>query len=168
VSAFIALYTKKYDEAITTCDKYIQQYGESENILYIKARACKLAKDYETADKLHDEIMSKFNNGINLKVMYRGGILNEEYCHIDGLSVLVQLVDLAPHTTSLHTIIRKLMRARNIKLTSVEPTENEIFSAFNNAELDDDEYMKVVMSHYMENDDIYKTFVGIISNQIFS
>jgi hypothetical protein len=112
--------------------------------------------------------MSKFNNGINLKVMYRGGILNEEYCHIDGLSVLVQLVDLAPHTTSLHTIIRKLMRARNIKLTSVEPTENEIFSAFNNAELDDDEYMKIVMSHYMENDDIYKTFVGIISNQIFS
>ena len=168
VSAFIALYTKKYDEAITTCDKYIQQYGESENILYIKARACKLAADYETADKLHDEIMSKFNNGINLKVMYRGGILNEEYCHIDGLSVLVQLVDLAPHTTSLHTIIRKLMRARNIKLTSVEPTENEIFSAFNNAELDNEEYMKVVMSHYMENDDIYKTFVEIISNQIFS
>jgi hypothetical protein len=60
------------------------------------------------------------------------------------------------------------MRARDIKLNSVETTDNEIFLAFNNAELDDEEYMKVVMSHYMENDDIYKTFVGIISNQIFS
>ena len=168
VAAFIALYSNKHEDAIAMCDKYIQQYGESENILYIKARACKLSGAYEDADKLHDEIMSKFNNGINLKVMYRGGILNEEYCHIDGLSVLVQLVDLAPHTTSLHTIIRKLMRIRNIKLSSAESTDNEIFLAFNNTELDDEEYMKVVMSHYLENDDIYKAFVEIISNQIFS
>lgn len=168
VAAFIALYSNKHEDAIPMCDKYIQQYGESENILYIKARACKLSGAHEDADKLHDEIMSKFNNGINLKVMYRGGILNEEYCHIDGLSVLVQLVDLAPHTTSLHTIIRKLMRIRNIKLSSAESTDNEIFLAFNNTELDDEEYMKVVMSHYLENDDIYKAFIEIISNQIFS
>jgi hypothetical protein len=137
-------------------------------VLYIKSRACVLGGNEELADKLHDEILEEFDGKTNLKVLYRGGILNEEYCRIDGLSILVQIVDCAPHTTNLHSIIRRLMQNRGWKLKNTEETENEIYLAFNNAEIDNDSFMAVLLPHYEANDDTYKEYLNTLSNQIFS
>ena len=167
VEAIINLYSGVYDNSISACDKYVQLYGETSNILYIKARACSLSYDYETADQLHDEILEKFDNGTNLKVLYRGAILNEEYCKIDGLSILVQLVELAPHTLNLHAIIRELMQKRNISLNVSEESENCIYAGFNNTKLDNEAFMEIFMSHYAENNDTYKEYLDILSKQIF-
>lgn len=167
--AVISLYGKRdYEQTINLCNKYIQKYGAAANVLYIKSRACVLGGNAELADKLHDEILEKFDDGTNLKVLYRGGILNEEYCNVDGLSILVQVVDCAPHTTSLHSVIRRLMQTRELELKTTEETENEIYLAFNNAEMDNDSFMAVLLPHYEANDDTYTEYLDILSNQIFS
>ena len=168
VEAIINLYSGVYDNSISAGDKYIQLYGETANILYVKARASVLSCDYETADQLHDEILEKFDNGTNLKVLYRGAILNEEYCKIDGLSILVQLVELAPHTLKIHTVIRELMQKRNLSLNVSEETDNCIYAGFNNPDLDNGAFMEILMSHYTENNDTYKEYLDILSKQIFS
>ena len=115
-----------------------------------------------------DEILEKFDNGTNLKLLYRGAILNEEYCKIDGLSILVQLVELAPHTLNLHTVIRELMQKRNLSLNVSEETDNCIYAGFNNPDLDNVAFMEILMSHYTENNDTYKEYLDILSKQIFS
>ena len=101
-------------------------------------------------------------------MLYRGAILNEEYCKIDGLSILVQLVELAPHTLNLHAIIRELMQKRNISLNVSEESENCIYAGFNNTKLDNEAFMEIFMSHYAENNDTYKEYLDILSKQIFS
>ena len=169
VGMVLYLYSKEYNDALEMYWHYRKEsHPETANILYLNSRINTLLGDEKAADELHDEIMEKFDGGTNLKVLYRGGILNEEYCHIDGLSILVQLVDVAPHTTSLHSVIRRLMQARNMQLSSAEPVENEIFTAFNNADIDNDAYMAIVMPHYSANDDTYKKYLEILSKQIFS
>lgn len=167
--AVISLYGKRdYTQTVNLCNMYIQKYGATANVLYIKSRACVLGGNEELADKLHDEILEEFDGKTNLKVLYRGGILNEEYCRIDGLSILVQIVDCAPHTTNLHSIIRRLMQNRGWKLKTTEETENEIYLAFNNTEIDNDSFMAVLLPHYEANDDTYKEYLDTLSNQIFS
>ena len=167
--AVISLYGKRdYEQTVNLCDKYIQKYGATANVLYIKSRACVLGGNEQLADELHDEILEKFDDGTNLKVLYRGGILNEEYCNVDGLSILVQVVDCAPHTTNLHSVIRRLMQNRELELKTTEETENEIYLAFNNAEMDNDSFMTVLLPHYEANDDTYREYLDILSNQIFS
>ena len=167
--AVISLYGKRdYEQTVNLCDKYIQKYGATANVLYIKSRACVLGGNEQLADELHDEILEKFDDGTNLKVLYRGGILNEEYCNVDGLSILVQVVDCAPHTTNLHSVIRRLMQNRELELKTTEETENEIYLAFNNAEMDNDSFMTVLLPHYEASDDIYTEYLDILSNQIFS
>ena len=169
VGMVLYLYGKEYNDAAEMYWHYRKEsHPETANILYLNSRINTLLGEEKAADELHDEIMEKFDGWTNLKVRYRGGILNEEYCHIDGLSILVQLVDDAPHTTSLHSVIRRLMQARNMQLSSAEPVENEIFVAFNNADIDSDAYMAIVMPHYSANDDTYKEYLEILSKQIFS
>lgn len=168
-AAIISLYGKRdYAQTISLCDKYVQKYGATANVLYIKSRACVLGGNEELADKLHDEILEKFDEGTNLKVLYRGGILNEEYCNVDGLSILVHVVDCAPHTTNLHSVIRRLMQNKALELKTTEETENEIHLAFNNAEMDNDSFMAVLLPYYEANDDTYREYLDILSNQIFS
>lgn len=167
--AIISLYGKRdYAQAINLCDKYIQKYGATANVLYLKSRACVLCGNEQLADELHDEIMEKFDDGINLKVLYRGGILNETYCNTDGLSILTQLVEYAPHTCQLHQTIRELMQKRSIELRVSEEVDNEIYAAFNNADLDSDSFMAVYMPHYEANDDTHKEYLEILARQIFS
>lgn len=167
--AVISLYGKRdYEQTINLCNKYIQKYGTTANVLYIKSRACILGGKEQSADELHDEILEKFDDGTNLKVLYRGGILNEEYCNVDGLSILVHVVDCAPHTTSLHSVIRRLMQNRELALKTAEETENEIYLAFNNAEMDNDSFMTILLPHYEANDDTYREYLDILLNQIFS
>lgn len=168
VGIVLYLYGKEYNDALEMYWHYRKEsHPETANILYLNSRINTLLGDEKAADELHDEIMEKFDGGTNLKVLYRGGILNEEYCHIDGLSILVQLVDVAPHTTSLHSVIRRLMQTRNMQLSSAEPVENEIFVAFNNADIDNDAYMAIVMPHYSANDDTYREYLDLLSKQIF-
>lgn len=168
-TAVVALYGKAdYAQTVDLCDRYIQKYGATANVLYLKSRACALGGNEQLADQLHDEIMEKFDDGTNLKVLYRGGILNEEYCHIDGLSILVQLIEFAPHTTSLHSIIRSLMQKRHILLKTADESENEIYLAFNSDEIDNDAYMTILLPHYEANDEVYREYLEILSKQIFS
>ena len=168
-AAIISLYGKKdYSEAINLCNIYIQKYDETANILYLKSRACALNRNEQLADKLHDKIMEKFDDGTNLKILYRGGILNEEYCHIDGLSILVQLIEFAPHTTNLHSVIRKLIQNRQMKLTAATECNNELYLAFNNVEINNELFMATLLPHYEANDNVYKEYLEILSKQIFS
>lgn len=168
VGVVLYLYGKEYYNAAEMCWHYRKEsHPETANMLYLDSRINALLGEEKTADKLHDQILEKFDGGTNLKVLYRGGILNEEYCHIDGLSILVQLVDVAPHTTSLHSVIRKLMQARNLSLRTDEAIDNEIFVAFNDVTIDNDAYMAVVMQHYTANDDVYKEYLNILASQIF-
>ena len=152
---------------INLCNRYIQKHGKTATILYIKARACVLAGKEQMADELHDEILDQFNDGTNLKVLYRGGILNEEYCKMDGLSILVQLVECAPHTTHLHTVIRQLMQNKKLHLNVTEPTENEIYLAFNNIEICNNSFMDILRPHYETSDAVYNEYLDILSKQVF-
>lgn len=168
VGMVLYLYGGEYNAAADMYWHYRKEsYPKTANMLYMGARISALLGEEKTADELHDEIMERFNDGTNLKVWYRGGILNEEYCHVDGLSILVQLVDLAPHTTSLHSVIRRLMQARSLSLKTDEAVDNEIFMAFNDTQIDNDAYMAVVMQHYTANDDVYKEYLNILASQIF-
>lgn len=163
-----SMYGKRdYEQTINLCNEYITKYGATANVLYIKSRACVLSGNEQAADELHDEILEKFDDGINLKVLYRGGILNEEYCKIDGLSVLTQVVDYAPHTTNLHSVIRKLMQNRELKLLTSEDTDNDIYIAFNDANIDNEAFMDVLLPHYQASDELYTEYLNILSNQIF-
>lgn len=143
------------------------RFRNSAHHKFPKSRACVLSGNEQAADELHDEILEKFDDGINLKVLYRGGILNEKYCKIDGLSVLTQVVDYAPHTTNLHSIIRKLMQNRELKLITSEDTENDIYIAFNDTNIDNEAFMDVLLPHYQASDELYTEYLNILSNQIF-
>lgn len=168
VSAIYALYGEwNYLKCLEICDKYITLYGDTSNLLYIKSRACAMSGKEQLADELHDEIMDKYDGVNNLKVLLRGGILNEVFCNIDGLSVLVHLVECAPHTTQLHSIIRKLMRRRHIKVQVEEDICNEIIEAFNNENITDEAFEATVLTHYRDMDDTYKEYTNILSKQIF-
>lgn len=158
---------RAYSKCIEACNKYINKFGGTANILYIKSRACALCGDERTADMLHDEILEKYDDGTNLKVLYRGGILNEEFCHIDGLSILVQLIECAPHTIQLHSVIRDLMYKRNRQLQYEEETDNALLVAFNDADIDTSAFMEIVKQHYQINDDAYNEYIDVLGKQIF-
>lgn len=169
VSAVLSLYGKRnYKATLQMCDKYIQLFGTTESILYIKFRACALTGDLQLANQIHDEIKCKFDNGTNLKMLYRGAILNEEYLHADGLSDLAHVLEYAPHVTTAHSIIRKLMQKRDMVLTTTEEIENEIYLIFNDREVDDDVFMETLQAHYSGNDDVYSEYLKILTQQILS
>lgn len=161
-------YSRDYKQCVKLCDRYIKSHGETSNILYIKSRACALSGELQSADELHDEIIEKFDDGYNLKVYFRAGILNEEYCHIDGLSTLVALVECSPHTTSLHSVIRHLMQNRNLMLQAPEEKENEILNAFNDVKVEEETFASLLMCHYKENDEVYQEYLEILKKQVFS
>lgn len=168
ISTVLGLYSKEYHQASTMCSYYkTKTYPQTANMLYLESRICTMLGDLKRADELHDEIMQTYDNGINLKVLYRGGIINEEYCHIDGLSVLVDLIELAPHTTKIHGVIRHLMHKRDLMLKVIEEVDNRLVEAFNNKEIDGDSYMALLLPHYEANDDTYKAYKDILSKQIF-
>jgi hypothetical protein len=60
------------------------------------------------------------------------------------------------------------MQNRELALKTAEETENEIYLAFNNAEMDNDSFMAVLLPHYEANDDTYREYLDVLSNQIFS
>ena len=169
VMAVISLYGKRdYTQTISLCDKYIQEFGYTANVLYLKSRACVFSNNISLADKIHDEIIETFDEGFNLKVLYRGGILNETHCNMDGLSILTQLVESAPHTHKLHQIIRELMQKRGLELKVNEEVDNEIYETFNNADVDSNSFMAVYMQHYKANDDTYNEYLKMLARQIFT
>ncbi len=169
INIVLCLYCNDFHQAAAMYTYYKNKsYPQTANMLYLESRICTLAGNMKRADELHDEIMQTYDNGINLKILYRGGIINEEYCHIDGLSALVSLTELAPHTTKVHGVIRNLMHKRNLRLRTTEETENELIDSFNNQELDDNEYMQLLLSHYIANDSVYTTYLNVLSKQIFS
>ena len=68
---------------------------------------------------------------------------------------------------SKQPVIRKLMQNRELKLLTSEYTENDIYIAFNDANIDNEAFMDVLLPHYQASDELYPEYLNILSNQIF-
>lgn len=148
LNAVFCLYGNKFDEAIGFADLVLSR-RECIEAMFIKARALFEMGDYDRAYDMNNLIISATKShedrkGIDNKLYLFEAKLNDKIGN-SNIAICKKLIKNCPECLKAFVLLRKNMLKENLSLNIEEDEENiELVSAFNNYEINDDDFHKML------------------------
>ena len=126
LKAFFSLYSCKYEDAVSWCDKVIDK-RQCEEALYLKARALAKMGKMKEADSIHVDLLNLLGYDVDKKTWFAVGCVNETIGD-PGLKILKELYEIYPNYFPAVEALQRFSRKRN---KSLDKSDNLLVKAFN-------------------------------------
>ena len=126
LKAFFSLYSCKYEDAVSWCDKVIDK-RQCEEALYLKARALAKKGKMKEADGVHVDLVKLLGDNTDKKTWFAVGCLNEMIGD-PGIDILQALYEKCP---DYFPAVEALQRFARKSKKSLDKSDNALVKAFN-------------------------------------
>lgn len=165
VSAALCLYSGEYKQAVYYADR-VRSMRECNDVLFIKARALTLLGRYQEADSVNIEMVKCLDGEFDAKTYYEVALLNETHLDDPGMEIMQSVVKYRPEYDNSIILLRIFMKKKGLTLTDSDDNENEIVTLFNSG-ISDDEMTNQLRTSRLNNKEVYRAFVKLLSSYIF-
>lgn len=150
------LYSGQTDESIRLLTKIVSASAESFSALYLLARALEIKKDWDTVEKLYnqmtDVLTDSLENGLDSpafrKLKYRVAVLNEFQFGSIGFPSIVRLIAEHPGYNKYHLVLRQMLVKRKGTLVFKEEDDNSLMIALFDGNVSNKKFLSMIKKEY--------------------
>ncbi len=160
------LYSGRTDECLQLLTRIVQAEPGYFNGLYMLARALEIKEDWDTVEKLFNQMIDIFQetygNGLDSpafrKFKYRLAVLNEDHYGDTGFDILAKLIAENPYYDRYHADLRWMLQNRSEELAYEPDEEKPLVNMLLDPEVSEEQFLERLRADRSERNSAWKTY----------